>query len=598
MISAESKEKVRDAVDFLELVGARTELRKTGARRWSGRCPFHEERTPSFGIDPIEKLYHCFGCGAGGDVFKFVQETEGLSFPEALEALADRYGVTIEREDEDPRAAERRAARARLLSLLERTATFYVRMLWESAEAGDARSYLASRGVSEDTARLFRVGFAPSAWDKVLVGSRRAGFSEAELTAAGLVQANREGRVYDRFRGRLMFPLADPKGAVVGFGARALRSGQQPKYLNSPEGELFTKGRMVYAADLARVEAARAGRVVLAEGYTDVIALHQAGVGGAVGSMGTAVTDRQAGELAKLASVVVLCMDADSAGQEAMAKAAAVLRGLSLEVRVVPLPPGSDPADVASRDGAEALRSLVDAAAPFEHFAVARALERGDLSTPSGRDVVLQQVAEVIRPLPPSVLREELVRLAAGRLGLSEALASTAFAPGRTPRPAARPSSAAAPAAEPGGGDPGPDYDRFGSGGGVRSALNHRDDAERAFLTLCLALPGEGARRLAAAQESFGSSLTRRAAAFISANPAGLGAALPVDDPELTSLIAELTLRAGALEDPAPAELDRAALHLELARLDRDLAVAPGERKTALAQERQQVLSRLKQTMR
>src|ERR687897_2863442 len=205
----DSRERVRDAVDFVELVGARTELKPAGPRRMTGLCPFHDERTPSFGIDPVEKLYHCFGCGAGGDVFKFAMETEGLDFAAALEALAERAGVELEREAEDPREAERRARRERLLALLERTAAYYVRVLWESAEAAPAREYLAGRGLEEGALREHRVGYAPSAWDKVLLASRRTGFGDRELLAAGLASRGREGRTYDRFRRRIMFPLCD-----------------------------------------------------------------------------------------------------------------------------------------------------------------------------------------------------------------------------------------------------------------------------------------------------------------------------------------------------------------------------------------------------
>src|SRR5687767_10647488 len=189
----ESREKVRDAVDFAELVGARTELKRAGANRLQGLCPFHEERTPSFGIDPVEKLYHCFGCGAGGDVFAFVMETEGLDFGSALEWLADRAGVELERDSEDPRDAARRARRDRLLALLERTAAYYVRVLWDSDEAAKARDYLLGRGLGEATLREFRVGFAPSRWDRVLMASRSAGYSEAELLAAGLASRARAG---------------------------------------------------------------------------------------------------------------------------------------------------------------------------------------------------------------------------------------------------------------------------------------------------------------------------------------------------------------------------------------------------------------------
>src|ERR671912_309779 len=222
----DSRERVRDAVDFAELVGARTELRAAGQRRLTGLCPFHDERTPSFGIDPVEKLYHCFGCGAGGDVFKFVMETEGLDFAGALESLAARAGVELERDAEDPRDAERRQRRERLLALLERTAAYYVRLLWESADAARARA-------PED----------------------------------------------------------------------------QPKSLNTAESELFHKGRLVYGADIARAAAAKAGRVVLVEGYTDVIALRKAGVPEAVCSMGTALTPQQVDALARLAPKVLFCQD-------------------------------------------------------------------------------------------------------------------------------------------------------------------------------------------------------------------------------------------------------------------------------------------------
>src|SRR5215213_11470641 len=213
--TADSRERVRDAVDFVELVGA-------GARRYTGLCPFHDERTPSFGIDPVEKLYHCFGCGEGGDVFKFVMETEGLDFQSALESLAERAGVELEAEEEDPRAAARRGREQRLLDLMDRTATYYLRVLWESREAADARGYLLGRSLSEAALRQFRVGYSPSAWDTVLNASRRAGYANEEIFAAGLAVRGREGRLYDVFRGKVMLPLADRRGRVRGFGARAM----------------------------------------------------------------------------------------------------------------------------------------------------------------------------------------------------------------------------------------------------------------------------------------------------------------------------------------------------------------------------------------
>ncbi len=249
-------------------------------RRLQGLCPFHDERTPSFGIDPVEKLYHCFGCGAGGDVFSFVMETEGLDFGGALESLADRYGVELEREAEDPAMAARRERTDRLRALLERTAAYYVRVLWESPEAA-AGARVSGSGADSRRRRCASSASASrrARYDRVLTASSRAGYSDAELLACGLASQRRDGRgLIDRFRGRIMFPLCDERGRVLGFGARALRPDDRPKYLNSSDNEVFHKGRIVYGSDLARASAARAGRLVLVEGYTDVIALRQAGV--------------------------------------------------------------------------------------------------------------------------------------------------------------------------------------------------------------------------------------------------------------------------------------------------------------------------------
>jgi DNA primase len=333
----DAKEKVRDAVDFVSLVSARTELRKTSGSGYMGLCPFHDERTPSFSVDAAKKMFHCFGCGEEGDLFTFVELTEGVEFVGALELLADRSGIELEIEDEDPEAAERRRVRERLLSLLDRTATFYERMLWESRDAGAvrAREYLATRGLTEPALREFRVGFAPSRWDTVLVQSQKAGFKAREVYDAGLATRGRDGgRVHDYFRGRIMFPLADARGRVLGFGARALSPEQRPKYLNTSEKRgLFHKGSIVYGAHLARASAAKAGVVIVCEGYTDVIALRQAGVTNVVASMGTALTEEQIVELGRMAPTVQLALDADDAGQDAMLRAARVAAGRRLALR-------------------------------------------------------------------------------------------------------------------------------------------------------------------------------------------------------------------------------------------------------------------------
>ena len=425
----ESKDRVRDAVDFVELVSARTELRRAGPARYEGLCPFHEERSPSFGIDPGQKVYYCFGCQASGDVFTFVQETEGVDFKGALELLADRFAVELEREEEDPKQAERRRRRERLLELLTRTAAFYERCLWEAQEARAAREYLESRGLGEEILREFHVGYSPSAWDRVLLASRRGGFTEQELYATGLAQRSKEnGRPYDRFRGRIMFPLADVRGRVLGFGARAMREEQKPKYLNTSDNDVYHKGSHLYGAHLARAHAARAGQAILCEGYTDVIALHQAGLRNTVGSMGTALTAEQVGELARMAQTVLLALDADSAGQEAMLKAAGLAAKRKLELRVVALPAGTDPADLVQRDGAQAISAAVEQAVPFVRFRVERVLATGDHGSPEGRDRMVEELRPVFSMLPPSAMRLELTKLVSGRLALPESLMETLLA--------------------------------------------------------------------------------------------------------------------------------------------------------------------------
>ncbi len=606
----DSRERVRDAVDFEELVGARTELKRAGARRLQGLCPFHDERTPSFGIDPVEKLYHCFGCGVGGDVFSFVMETEGLDFAGALESLAERYGVELEREAEDPAAAARRERTDRLLALLERTAAYYVRVLWESPEAAAAREYLASRGLEEGALREFRVGFSPGAFDRVVGASERAGYRAEELLACGLASRRRDGRgVIDRFRGRIMFPLCDERGRVLGFGARSLRADDQPKYLNSSDNDVFHKGELLYGADLARAAAARAGRVVLVEGYTDAVALRQAGVAEVVGSMGTALTERQVSALARLAPTALFCQDPDAAGQEAVSRSVAALRdvnrsrgGRGVEFKIVRLPSGSDPADVVQRDGADALRDLLARAVPVARFTVERALERGETRTAEGRDRALEEAAAAIRPLPPSVLRDELVQLVAGRLELSESLVNSTLTarqhpadPRRSSRPAGDGSFRA--------GDDRTARGSFRGGGeaaptnGARAAGARREQSERAFLALCLALPEEGEARLAATDldELFSAPATRRAAEYLRGRLRSPAGELPAGDEALARLVAELVIRAGQLE-ATPGKLELEALQLDLHNLDRRIAAArsDGHDTIPLATERQQVQDKIR----
>jgi DNA primase len=393
--------------------------------------------------------------------------------------------------------------------------------------------------------------------------------------------------LYDRFRSRIMFPLADVRGRVLGFGARAMREQQRPKYLNTSDNDIYHKGSHLYGADLARAHATKAGEVIVCEGYTDVIALHQAGMRNTVGLMGTALTAEQVGELARMAQTVLLALDADSAGQEAMLRASRLAAKRKLELRVVPLPAGADPAELVQRDGPEAMRAAVARSVPFVRFRVERVLEAGDDSTPEGRDRMIEQLRPVFATLAPSAMRLELMRMVSSRLALPESLAEQLLAAGAGPRGAQTQMRApAGGGAGEAGGAGGGGAQRRASGSGVgASGLSRREETERAFLALCIASPDDGAAALEGldVDEHFSSELLRRAARRLRAGgllaPMSDVAAADVrleDDPQLKGLLAELVVEAGReRSDTAMLEVQR--LQLELARVDRQIQRARGQ---------------------
>jgi DNA primase len=393
-----------DAADMVEVVSVRTQLRRSGAR-WTGLCPFHDEKTPSFSVNPADKLFYCFGCGKGGDVISFVQETEQLDFAQAVEWLAERYRVTLEYEESSPEQDAARGRRERLLSLLEQAAAFYERWLWESPRGEAARAYLQSRGLDQAVCREYRLGLAPGG-ATLARKAREKGFTGAELSAAGLV--NRRGNDY--FNSRLLFPLADARGRVRGFQARKLREDDplRAKYVNSPEGELFRKGDLLYGLDRARTAIAKQERAVVVEGNTDVLALRQTGLEPVVASMGTALTERQLKELSRLTHKAWLCFDGDAAGE------AGTLRGMELaaaqgfDVRVVTLPPGRDPADLADE-----FDELLARAESYLSYRVRLEIERA-----ADRQEGFVRVREVLARFEDSPERQDAVRLAADRLDL------------------------------------------------------------------------------------------------------------------------------------------------------------------------------------
>lgn len=601
-LTEETIERVRDAVDFVEVVSAHTDLRRQG-ERFVGLCPFHEERTPSFSVDPREKLYYCFGCEAGGNVFRFLEEKEGLSFADAVEALADRYGVEVERESEDPRAEAARRRRARLGELLDRTAAFYSHYLWQAPKAAKARDYLAGRGLGEEVLRAFEVGFAPSAWDQVLTRGQRAGFSIEELRDAGLVQRGRQGGFYDRFRTRITFPVRDPRGRVQGFGARDMRRDPKPKYLNSPEGALYRKSRTLFGIDRARGPIARSGRGIVVEGYTDVLALHQAGIEEAVAVMGTAITPEQIGLAAGYAEELVLALDADRAGRAAMLRAQRVARGRNLRLRVATMPEGEDPAGMlAERGGAERFRELVEAAEEMPAFHVRTILEGAELETPAGRDAALDEAIPVLAAMGETISRDELARRVADRLDADPGLVARRVR-GARPEPApageaagGRPERAAArPGAVGGSGEQSAGVGAVGAAAGAddagRGGADGRGDGrtararrpppprpherrERALLAMCIAVPDVGATYIERLRpEHLSGPVAARALDWLREHLAEPASGLPRDDPDLVSLVTQLKM-AAEREPASPEAMELNFLELERRAVERRIAAS------------------------
>ncbi len=598
LISEESLERVKQAVDIVEVISAHTDLRRQGAR-WVGLCPFHEERTPSFSVDAQEKLYHCFGCGVGGDTIKFVEEKEGLGFAEAVELLADRYGVELQREREDPRAEAKRQQRRRLGELLDRTAAFYAQYLWDSEEAEKAREYLAERGLGEEALRAFGVGYAPSAWDTVLLRGQRAGFKVEELRAVGLAQRGRGGGEYDRFRSRIMFPIRDRRGRTLGFGGRAMRSDQGAKYVNTAETDFFHKSRILYGVDLAKEAIAKTGRAVVVEGYTDVLALHQAGIVEAVGVMGTAITDDQVAALSGMVEEVVLALDADSAGQEAMLRAQRVAAGRQVRLRVAAMPAGEDPAEMmAAEGGAERFRALVEGAVDLPAFQVGLVLEGTDASSPAERDRALSELAPILAEMGESQVasREELERQVTDRLDFDPATVRSRVV---AAQPVSGGKAALAPAGSRAGG--GSASSRPTAQRSATAALTSRERRERALLAMCIALPDEGREYMARLTDEHLSASGARVAAWLREHPEDPASNLPHDDDQLAGLIAELVILAH--DEPASTEaMELNFLLLEQRRLESEIAAAGEaddyERRATLSRERAALVERIARTER
>jgi len=442
-------------VDVVEVVGERVTLKKAG-RNHTGLCPFHQEKSPSFTVSADKQFYHCFGCGAHGNALRFLMEYENLRFPEAVEQLAARLGMEVPREGaDDPRAQARERKRKEGVNLLELSASYYRERL-KMPEAEAARRYLATRGLTPEIQQAFAIGYAPAGWEALKHHLTERGVAEAVQIEYGLlVHREESGRTYDRFRDRVMFPIRDIRGRTIAFGGRVLGDAK-PKYLNSPESPVFHKGRELYGLYEARQANPRLERLVIVEGYMDVVALAQFGIRNAVATLGTATSDEHLNRLYRMVGEVVFCFDGDRAGRQAASRALETVLPLMIDgrqARFMFLPEGEDPDTLVRREGAQAFEDRITCASPLSEFLFDHAAEGRDLAAIEARERFASQVLAAIRKLPEGVLKSLLLTELARRTGVDqsrfEALMSPAEA-GPAESPAAPPAGHdhAPPAAE------------------------------------------------------------------------------------------------------------------------------------------------------
>ena len=407
----EDVQRVRDSADIVQIVSAHTQLKKAGAN-WSGLCPFHGEKSPSFSVNPDKNVYYCFGCQASGDVISFVRDIDHLDFQGAVEFLAAKAGIAVRYTDRNE--GERREARGKLREALAAAVDWYHDRLLTSADAGTARRYLRDRGFDGERVRQYRIGWAPDDWDQLV---KALPFSPKVLRDAGLGRESKRGGTNDFFRARVLFPIFDPQGDAIGFGGRMLPGGRPPKYQNTPETSLYRKSKVLYGLNWAKDEAVRANEVIICEGYTDVIGFAEVGLNRAVATCGTALTDEHVRTLQRFAPRLVLAFDPDAAGQAAADRVYEWERKHEVEVAVAALPPGGDPADLARTDP-ERLRQAVEEATPFLGFRVERILAAADLRTPEGRGRAAESALAAIAEHPSEFVRDQYVMTVAGRCNL------------------------------------------------------------------------------------------------------------------------------------------------------------------------------------
>ena len=524
-INEQDIDNLRESADIVEVISAYTQLKRSGGTTFKGLCPFHSEKTPSFSVDAGKNLYHCFGCSRGGNIYTFVQEIENLPFPEAVEWLARKTGFPLRYEESRPGEAQASGLKAKLLEANKAAAAFFHDCLMNAPEAKGARDYLGGRGFGKEVAERWQLGYAPGR-DALTRHLMAKGFTQKELVEADLSRkSERDGGLYDTFRQRITFPTWNLQGDVIAFGARALGD-QQPKYLNSSETPVFSKSRVMYGLNRAKSAIAR-GQAVVVEGYTDVIALHEAGIEEAVATNGVALGETHFELLKKFSSRAVLMFDADDAGKGATERGFGIHHRIGLEVLVAPLPPGRDPADVVREDGADGIKKVIDSAQPLMEFKLEQTIAKLPLDTPEARSRAVGEVAKVLGLNPDQIARHEYAFTVARRIGVDPEIVMRALQEQRSPVP-----------------------DATGAGGRDRSdrRLPGHVKVEREALQLLLTRTGEMGPWLDEVVEGDFTSPPRRelfkqALAARAAGRANVGADA-IDDlsPDARSLFTELTI--------------------------------------------------------
>lgn len=438
-IAEETIQRVAEANDIVEVIGSYFPLKRAGTS-FRALCPFHREKSPSFHVNPQRQSYHCFGCGAGGTVFRFVMDYEHLDFPSAVRRLAQRAGVPVVEEEGSPDDDRRHEVRKRLLALHADAANWFQQNLLRSPSAQSAREYLKSRGITSEVAKSWLLGFAPDSWDALPEYLREQGYTAEEIKESGVVSVRdedpdrkpRPGQAgyYARFRGRVMFPIRNDYGEVIAFSGRVLDAeARTAKYVNSPETPLFTKGRVLYGLDKSKRALIEASSAIVCEGQLDLISAFEAGVQNVIAPQGTAFTPEQARLLRRFVESVTLCFDSDRAGQEAVARSMPALLECGIDVKVARLPEGEDPDSLIRGQGPEAFKAVIAAARNFFDHAIELLAERGTLDDPAGKSSAARRLGPYVAAIKDQVLREATGKKICARLGISESAFATHLKP-------------------------------------------------------------------------------------------------------------------------------------------------------------------------